>query len=332
MKKIADYLKLFQRSYTDVLGLDVAGSGIKAVRIKRSREDFNVLAADILPLPSVGVPLVLPKPLRARYVALASSEPGTVVKLLTIPAHSEKSMDVHVQELMGMVDSTDYRLSYEEMAASRAEVKVLAVGMLTQTVASLSGLFPVGVPAPCSIELSGLASMTTYARGPGQNHLEDCVAVVDFGARTTLVAFFHKGTMAMIRKFDVGAVNILKRLQDNLGVDSDVAMGILNDGSFDISQIVHQAMESFLQQLIISWDFVERREATRIVRLYACGGGASIGCWAREVHAATGQEPVLWSPFEGMNVSFEGGLAKWKGQESRFSAAIGAALGAMEAR
>lgn len=332
MKKIADYLKLFQRSYTDVLGLDVAGSGIKAVRIKRSNEAFTVLAADILPLPTTAVPLSLPKPLRARYVALASSEPGAVVKLLTIPAHSEKSMDVHVQELMGMVDSTDYRLSYEEMAASRAEVKVLAVGLLTQTVSSLCSLFPVGVPAPCSIELSGLASMTAYERGPGRNHREDCVAVVDFGARTTLVAFYHKGTMAMVRKFDVGAANILKRLQENLGVDSDVAMGILNDGSFDISQIVHHAMESFLQQLIISWDFVERREATRIVRLYACGGGAAIGCWAREVHAATGHEPVLWNPFEGMNVSFEGGAAKWKGQESRFSAAIGAALGAMEAK
>jgi Tfp pilus assembly PilM family ATPase len=308
----------------------MAGSGIKAVRIKRSNESFSVLAADILPLPTASNPLVLPRPLRARYVALASSEAGSIVKLLTIPAHSEKTMDVHVQELMGMVDSTDYRLSYEEISVTRAEVKVLAVGMLNPTVASLCGLFPVGVPAPCSIELSGLASMTAYSRGPGQNHREDCVAVVDFGARTTLVAFFHKGAMVMIRKFDVGAANILKRLQENLGVDNDVAMGILNDGSFDISQIVHQAMESFLQQLIISWDFVERREATRIARLYVCGGGAAIGCWAREVQSATGQEPVLWNPFDGLHVAAEGGLAKWKGQEARFAAAIGAALGALE--
>lgn len=331
MKKVADYLKRFQRGYTDVLGLDMAGSGIKAVRVKRGSDAFSVVAADILPLPS-SAPLVLPKPLRARYVALASSEPGSIVKLLTIPAHSEKLMDVHVQELMGMADSTEYRLSYEEVAATRAEVKVLAVGMSTQTVASLCGLFPVGVPAPCSVELSGLASMTAYSRGPGQNHREDCAAVVDFGTRTTLVAFFHKGIIVMIRKFDVGAANILKKLQESLGVDNEVAMGILNDGSFDISQIVHQAMESFLQQMIISWDFVERRESTRIVRLYACGGGASIGCWAREVQTATGHEPVLWNPFEGLNVTAEGGLAKWEGQESRFSAAIGAALGVMEAR
>jgi hypothetical protein len=39
---------------------------------------------------------------------------------------------------------------------------------------------------------------------------------------------------------------------------------------------------------------------------------------------------VLWNPFDGLHVAAEGGLAKWKGQEARFAAAIGAALGALE--
>jgi Tfp pilus assembly PilM family ATPase len=337
MKNISDYLKRFQRAPSDVLGLDVAGSGMKAVRLKRAGGIVSVMSADILPcLPtqesgsSSSVPLVLPKPLRARYLAMTTSEPGAIVKMLTMPAHAEKSMDVYVNELMGLTANSEYRLSYEQVAANRVEAKVLAVGMPIQTIEFLCGLCPSGHPVPCSIEVSGLASMTAFMRGPGKNHSDDCVAVIDFGARTTLVAFYHKGALVMIRKFDMGAANILKKLQDNLGVDSDVALGILNDGSFDISRIVHQAMESLLQQLTISWDFVERREGARIVRLYACGGGTS-GCWAREVQASTGQEPVLWNPFEGLNVAAEV-QAKWKGQESRFSAAIGAALGVMEAR
>jgi len=331
MKKAADLLKMFNRGYTDILGLDVAGSGLKAVRLRRANRVTSVVAADILPPVAGGdvtdpvQPIQVPKALRARYVALATSAPGTIVKLLTFPAHSEKSTEAHVGELMGLADNVDFRLAYEGLSESRTEAKILAVAMPVRTVQGLCGLFPAGIPAPCSIEISGLASMTAYARGPGKAHNDDCTAVVDFGMTSTLVAFFQKGTMVLVRKFDVGTSTILKRLQDGLGVDGEVALGILNDGSFDISQIVHQSMESFLQQLIISWDFVERRENVHIARLYACGGGTSLRSWAHEMQGATGQDPVFWNPFEGLAVTGPV-LEKWKGQEQRFAAALGVAL------
>ena len=330
MKRVAQLLKVFHRGYTDVLGLDVAGSGLKAVRLRRVNRVTSVVAVDILPS-SAGAfatdsvqPLQVPKALRARYVALATSAPGAIVKLLTFPAHSEKSTESHVSELMGLGENADFRLAYEGVAETRTEVKILAVAMPIQTVQALSQLFPAGIPAPCSIELAGLASLTAYARGPGKAHKDDCTAVVDFGMTSTLVAFFHRGTMVLVRKFDVGTSTILKRLQESLGVDGEVALGILNDGSFDISQIVHQSMEAFLQQLIISWDFVERRENVHIARLYACGGGTSLRSWAHEMQGTTGQAPVFWNPFEGVSTA---GLVleKWKGQEQRFSAALGVA-------
>lgn len=332
MKKITEVLKAFQRGYTDVLGLDVAASGLKAVRVKVVNKAVSVVAVDMLPAETLqgnGV-IALPKTLRARYVALATSEPGAIVKLLTFPAHSDKPADAHVHELMGLGEQTEYRLAYEPVVESRSEIKVLAVGMPLQTIRTMCQYFPSGVPAPCAIEVAGLASMTAYARGPGRNHSEDCVAVIDFGANMTLVAFFNKGTLVMVRKFEVGTQTILKKLQDSLGVDGDVAAGILNDGSFDISQIVHQSLESFLQQLIISWDFVERRENSRIARLYVCGGGASLGSWAHEIKNTTGQSPAVLNPFEGWALSPETLLEKWKGQESRFAAALGCALGAVE--
>jgi Tfp pilus assembly PilM family ATPase len=334
MKKVADLIKVFQRGYTDVLGLDVAGSGLKAVRLKVINQAITVMAVDIFPPDGSAVegsiPVgaqQLPKDLRARHVALATSESGAVVKLLTFPAHSDKPAETHVNELMGLGDQTEYRLAYEHVTESRSEIRALAVRMPLSTVTALCQLFPAGSPAPCAIEVSGLASMTAYLKGPGLSHLEDCIAVIDFGANVTLVAFFNRGTMVLIRKFEMGTNTILKKLQDNLGVDGDVALGILNDGSFDITQIVHQAMEAFLQQLIISWDFVERRENCRISRLYACGGGASLGSWAHEVLSTTGQSPTLWNPFEGLAMISDTLLDKWKGQESRFSAAVGSALG-----
>ena len=339
MKTISDLMKSFQRGYTDVLGVDIAGSCTKAVRLKKANDTITLVAADILPrllLPSTETEpfpvLSIPRPLLGRYAAIASSAPDAIVKLLTMPIHSDKSTDAHVNELMGLGENSNYRVGYEHVAESRSELRVLAAGLPDQAAQALCRLFPSGIPAPCSIEISGLAGMTAFMRGPGATHRGDTVAAIDFGATSSYVAFFSKGVMTMIRKFDLGSNAILKKLQSSLGVDEEVALGILNDGSFDISQILRQTMEAFLQQLTISWDFVERRENNPISHLYACGGMSSLKSWANEVQGVTGKDPTLWNPFTSME-SLPGALPdQFKGQESRFSAAVGAAIAALENR
>lgn len=337
MSKLSDMLKIFRRNYSDVVGVDVGASGTKVVRLKRIRGVITVMAADILPavvLPeaeeTVIAPLVLSKALKGRYAALAVSKAGGVVKLLSFPAHAGKSTDDHVHELMGLGDATQYRLGYELITESRTETRVLAAALPDESARRLCQLFPAGVPAPCSIEIAGLASLTAFSHACSDDDGPDGRVVVDFGEGVTLVAFFNKNTMGLVRKFDFGASAILKRLQDSLGVEREVALGILNDGSFDVTKIVHQAMESFLQQLIISWDFVERRENIRIGKLYVCGGGVGIPLWAQEMEQATGQVPVKWDPFKGLAVQPGAMPEDFKGQEPRFAAAVGAALAVLK--
>lgn len=324
--------KIWCRDYTDVLGLDVGGSGLKAVRMKLVNQQIVVLAADILPVIPLSleegddvVPLNIPKPLKARHVAFAVASGGNQIKLLSFPTHSEKTVEAHVVELMGISDRSQYRIAYESLTETRTEVRVLAVAIPEMVGRKLCRLCPEGTPAPCSIESAGLASMTAFEKGPGLNHGEDCVAAIDFGMNGAVVSFYNRGALVLVRKLEFGAVNILRKLQDNLGVEQDVAMGILNDGSFDVSRVVHAAIEPFLQQLVISWDFVERRENVHIQHLYACGGGARLGLWAQELEAATGKKPVLWNPFDDLSVQPGAFPQRLKGQESRFTAAIGAA-------
>lgn len=337
MTKLSELVKIFKRNYSDILGVDVGSSGTKVVRIKRLNGNLALLAADILPAISLSdgdsSPLLssaLPKGMKPRYAALATSSSASIIKLLTFPPHTEKSTDEHVNELMGLGDSSNFRIGYEPVTETRAETRVIAAALPDATARMLCSHFPEGIPAPCSIEVSGVASLTAYQYGPGLQHQDDCVAVIDCGAAMTLVSFFVKGSLVLIRKFDFGANNILKKLQDNLGVDKDVAAGILNDGSFDVTRVVHQAMEHFLQQLIISWDYVERRENTRVGKLYAGGGGFSLSLFGQEVETATGQKAVVWDPFEPLVVQPGAMPERLKGQEGRFSAAVGAALGMLK--
>ena len=69
----------------------------------------------------------------------------------------------------------------------------------------------------------------------------------------------------------------LGTLQAKAGSARDVlrsAQQILFDGSFDISQPIAEVMGPFEKQLIVSRDFVERRENCRINKIYAAGGAA----------------------------------------------------------
>lgn len=333
MKKISDLAKLFQRDISDVLAVDLGASGTKVVRFRKVGTEELVVAVDLLPRIEVPAgdsatmaPLQLDKALKARYVAMAGAGAAAIVKLITFPSHSEKSPDAHVNELMGLGDAANFRMGYEIVSETRAERRVLAVAIPERDAQAMLALFPSGTPAPCSIEVSGLAGLTAFERGPGIAQKEGCVAAIECGADSTLVAFYNKGVMVLVRKFDFGANSILKKLQGSLGVDEEVAAGILNDGSFDISQILHHAMESFLQQLVISWDFVERREDVRVGALYACGGGVLMRSWVQEMETATGQKPQLWNPFEGLKLAEGAFPERLKGQESRFAVAVGAGL------
>ena len=335
MTKLAELIKVFRRDYSDVVGVDFGLSGVKVVRLKRQGGKVALMAADLFPPVTFtgAVPpmsSVLVKPLRARYVALASSLPGSVVKLLTFPVNSDKTIEMHVSELMGITDLARFRVAYEIVHETRTEIRALAVALPDAIARAMCGLFPIGVPAPCSIEMSGVSSLTAFSEGVGANHQADCVALVEFGAAVTMVSFFSKGLLVLVRKFDFGSLNILKKLQDNLGIDQEVAAGILSDGSFDVSRIIHQAMEQFLQQLTISSDFVERRENVHVDKLYVGGGGVSLRLWMQEIEATTGHKPALWNPFDGLTVQSGAVPDKLIGQESRFGGAVGVALGVLK--
>ena len=154
--------------------------------------------------------------------------------------------------------------------------------------------------------------------------------MVDSGSRVSFLGIFNKGVLVLIRKLDFGTSAILKKLQERLGVDAETAQGIVADTSFDISQALHDSMEVFIRQMVISRDFVEGRENCHVARLYACGGAVHFRHWVSEVQSAVGLPTETWNPFEGFPAGPLAIPENVKGDASRFAAAVGAALGTIE--
>lgn len=327
-----------RKSPSDVIGLDIATTGVKAVRMKKTKDGLIVTGVAVLPAlvldggdEAQKPALVLPKNLLTNYAALAMSGDGSSVRILSLQSHNASEIDEeNVREHVGL--GQDYRVGFSVATAGKGkqETKLLVVGMPEKEVQSVLDLVAVGAPAPCSIELSGLSSLSAFLHGPGKIHEQDAVAVIETGARLTFMALFNKGVLILVRKFELGSETIVTKVQQQLNVDRDTARGIISDGSFDISQSVRAVMDPFLRQLTISKDFVERREDCRVVKCYLSGGASLLRYGMEEIRNAAGVDSELWNPFGDLQVADGAYPAELAGQEPRFTAAVGACLGVLE--
>lgn len=325
-----------RKSPAEIVGVDLGGTGLKAVRMRQVKDAISVIAADILPplqLPDGpedhNVRLKLPKALQTNYVAIAVSGQNSVVRLLNLQGHVEPQAldEAAVREHVGL--APEYRISHVVLPTVRGkqETKVLVVGFPEKEAKTILSLVPSGPPAPYSVEVAGLSALTAFMNGPAQSSEHEAMAVIESGAHITFMALFHKKSLALVRKFDFGAESFVERVQQQLGVDRETARGIIADGSFDISQPVHEVMDPFLRQLTISKDFVERREDCHVGAVYLSGGTTLSRYWTDEVKAAVGVDVVSWDPFEGLHMADGVYPAAFEGQRSRFAAAVGACMG-----
>jgi hypothetical protein len=324
---------------SEVIGLDLATTGVKAVLMKKMKDGLTVTGVAVLPAVALHggdedkkPVLSIPKNLLTNYAALTLSGEGSSVRILSLQGQQNTGSieEAHVREYVGL--GPDYRMGFAVAVAGKGkqETKLLVVGLQEKEAQAVLGLVADGAPAPCSLEISGLSTLAAFLRGLGKAHEQDAVAVIDAGARLTFMALFNKGALVLMRKFELGSESVVMKVQQQLNVDHDTARGIISDGSFDISQSVRAVMDPFLRQLTISKDFVERRENCRVVKYYLSGGTSLSRYWVEEIRNATAVDSELWNPFGDLRMADGAYPADLAGQEPRFSAAVGACLGVLE--
>ena len=354
MKAISfkELIERFKTYPADLVGVDVGATAIKVVHVRKTGEEIALLGAEILEpqvipsgdggesegsAPQKAVagniqPLQLSPSTKGKYCALAVTGSDAVIKLLSFPgAFDDSSIDKIVSSL-GLENPDSCRIGYKLIAEGhgKAESKVLGVALPEAVAAVAPRLFPSGTPAPYSLEVSGLSAMTSFQHCAKVNHSEESVGVIDFGTDVTTYALFNKGVLSLIRRFDFGTLMIVDKVQEALGVDRETAQGIMSDGAFDISQAVSEVMEPLVKQMIVSRDFVERRENCTIGRVFVSGGIVSSKNCMEEMRVALGLEIETWDPFEPLVVA-PGAIADdIKAQAWRFVGAIGACLGTLE--
>jgi len=333
MATTGNILKRLAGGRTEVLGIDFGTTGIKIVMLRKTGDgSFTVAAAALLPALEEDSTFELPKVFTARHAAIAVSDRAAVIKLLSLPGqHDESSVSAElINEQMGL-DSAEYRIGFKVISQSR-ETRLLTVALPEGSATVALGPFAAGIPVPVSLEISGLSALTAFLHGPAKQYADGAVGVIEFGAEQTFLAFFNKGDLVLLRKFDMGSTSVCEKIQQALGVDADTAWGIMTDGSFDISQPISEVLDPFLRQLVISRDFIERRDQCHVSMIYGSSGLTGSAQGVKQFEAVTGVEAVKWDPFADFAPAPGAVPEQLQGQGSRFAAAIGAGLAWFEGR
>ncbi len=326
-----------RKGHQELLCLDFGHSGVKAVRMRRQRDQAVVTEVDVLEAVPLSADaggagrLELGSTLRAKYAALAFAPRGMIVRMLNLPGHGDAGATIEQQVRRQFELTEDYRVGCLSLGnpAPRGPVRLVAAAVPEPEAQAVLRHLATGAPAPYSLECSGLTALTAFAHGSGTDRSAETTCLIEGGAHTLFVFFLSRGSVALLRRYDVGTEDLIDRLGQDLGVDRDMALSILSEGAVDIAALVHDVMGPVFKQFAISRDFVERHEKSgRIDRVWLSGGLALSAVWRRQLAEVTGLPVEPFNPFAGLTTT-DGALPEaFAGQEPRFAAAVGAGLGA----
>ena len=331
MKSFTELRNSFARKPTDCTGIDIGATVTKVVRLKKTGDDIAVVGAELVPPPMNGH-ITVSSALRARTASIAMSGRNAVIKLLTFTGPIEGSFEGTLHQKLGISDNDNYRVSYTIISegSARTESSVLVAAIPDDDAAEIMHSFASGIPAPYSLEIATLSTLNAFEYGPVSNSSQDTVSLIDFGTYTTSLSVFYRGKLALIQFFNFGTNVVMEHLKSALRINADTARGILEDASFDLSDVLMELMGSVASHLIVSRDFVERQKNCSIDTLHAVGGIARSQAAMRSLSKIMSVKIVPWDPFDGLIVNTQTLSSEVDSQRWRFAGAIGAALATLE--
>lgn len=322
-----------QSQFSDLVGVDFAATATKVVRLKKSKGALLLTGLELLPpvdLKSDHGPLELSRNMTAKYGCLAYTGTRAIVRMINTSAPEGKLSDEQIRKLLNV--SEEYRVSASlvNTAAGGREASFLAAAIPEEDAANMLAQFPAGPPAPASLEVAGLSFITAFLQARGQELADTTVCLLECGEQISNFAFIAKGKPVLVGKLPLGAKLMKEKIAADVGLDEELAASILSDASVNISASVANVLGPPIKQLSISKDFIERHLGKRISSVYLSGGMSLMGGWTEQLSRMLGVKVESWNPLENIQYDTAAVPAELVGQITRFTAAVGAALGGME--
>ncbi|OJF16070.1 type IV pilus assembly protein PilM [Couchioplanes caeruleus] len=293
------------------IGLDIGSSSIRAVEVRRAKDEFNLTNFGQVPLPpgtvqsgTVADPLAVTSALKQLWAAckfatkkvrLGVTNPQLVVReasIANLPAKEMRSaLPFQVRDMLPLaVERSLLDFRPLEEPGDNATVRGLLVAMPKDAVMDLVQAVERAGLHVVDVDLASFALLRAASRLDAQVE-----AIVDIGAQITSVIVHADGEPLIVRTVPRGGVEITESIATRLGIPAPEAealkcrYGLHGDERPDSATAVSDAVRPLISELRSSFTYLASGERQKqVTRVALCGGSALMPGLAEQVQKQLG--------------------------------------------
>lgn len=280
------------------IGLDIGSSSIRAVEIRRGKDDYSLINFGQHPLPPgivvggvIQDPAVVTAALKqlwtacrfgSRQVALGVTNPQLVVREMAVsnlpPKEMRKSLPFQVKDMLPLaVERSLLDFHPLEQPGDSATVRGLLIAMPKDAV-----LTAVQAVEKAGLHVAGV-DLATFALLRAASRLDTQVeAIVDIGAQVTSMIVHADGEPLIVRTVPRGGAEITESIATRLGIPAEEAealkcrFGLHGDGRPQAAGAVADAVRPLVNEIRSSFTYLASGERQKRVTRLALSGGSAL--------------------------------------------------------
>ncbi|MCE5301455.1 MAG: type IV pilus assembly protein PilM [Spirochaetia bacterium] len=225
-----------------VIGLDIGSSTVKAVKLKKLKEGFELVGAEIVNLSSESLDempqdqkealivntvkkLLKQKTVTAKKAVTAIPADSAIIRYIKVPFMSDEELknmipyDAEQYIPLGMDQIVlDYKVLMELEEENQKKLEVLLVAVKNDTMNGHLEILKASGVEPVCIDIDSFALCNAYllnaaADEPESGIKADTVALINMGAKFTSVTIAENGIPHLTRDVNIGGNNFTKEIQ-----------------------------------------------------------------------------------------------------------------------
>lgn len=322
---------LFQFGAKSVVGLDIGSSILKAVQLKKVKENYELEAFDTLPLlpeviieGSINESMKLIDSIKELYkkakiksknvVISISGHSSVIIKRISLPQMTEDELNESIKfeaEQYMPFDIDDVNLDFQIIGPSPEEegqMDVVLVALKKDIINEYINVIKEAGLNPIIVDIDSLALENMYELNYGLD-TEKCVALVNIGASSITINMLKNGAAAIVRENSIGSNLHTEALQNEFGLTFEAAErlkrgeAVENVTAEEADMVLRGVSEEIISDIVRSMEyFTATYSSDAVDEIYLAGGGALISGFSDMLSEQTGIEVTLMDPFKNIKI------------------------------
>lgn len=321
------------------VGIDIGTSSIKLIELQDKKGKLELLKCAASAITGKDVKTSLKdllafSKLSAKRANISLSGPSVIVRYIEMPPMNKEELRSAIKFEGGKYIPFDIKDAIMDSAVlgkslSGAANRVLLVAAKKDRVNERMEMFKdIGLDI-ASIDVDAMAIFNSFHRLGMETKQESVYAMVNIGARFSNVNIVSGGCPCFTRDVIWGGADLTNKIKELPGLSHDEAEALKRspgERKTEIAGAITPALEKFISEVRMSFDYFETQFGKNVERVYISGGTAYLFNMQDFLKEDLGTEIVLWNPLEGVKILDESVDKSLAGCPAQFAVAMGLAL------